>query len=71
MKVPDEIDNSTMLTRLGESDTRIPIVMPIGVEMLKEISSPNDFQNEKPDLEKVPPRETAATKLCKAMLRER
>lgn len=60
-----------MLTRVGESVTRIPIVIPIGVEMLNEITRPSDLHIEKPDLAKVPPRETAATKLCNAMLRER
>jgi hypothetical protein len=60
-----------MLTRVDESVTRMPIVIPIGVEMLNEIRRPNDLHTEKPDLAKVPPRETAATRLCKAMLRER
>lgn len=71
MNVPAEIDISTILTRLGDSETRIPIVIPIGVEILNDISNPKDFQKEKPDLEKVPPSETAATKLCKAILRDR
>lgn len=44
--------------------------MPIGVDRLNDSSSPSAFLNENPDLAKVPPRDTAATKLCIAILNE-
>lgn len=43
----------------------------MGVEILKHRSSSKPFTKVKPALEKVPPNETAATKLCKAILRDR
>jgi hypothetical protein len=60
-----------MPTRGFSSLIRIPITIPIGVERLNDINKHKDFANVKPAREKVPPREIAATILCKAILSER
>lgn len=49
----------------------MPIDIPIGVDTLKLNSSSNPLMNENPALENVPPREIAATKLCKPILSDR
>ncbi len=50
------------------SANTMPIDIPIGVEILKHNKSSKLLMKVNPALEKVPPSEIAATKLCKAIL---
>lgn len=49
----------------------MPIDIPIGVDILKHSNKSNPLINENPALEKVPPKEIAATRLCKPILRDK
>ena len=50
-----------MLTSGFVSVSRIPIVIPIGVDIANETKSANALRNVNPERENVPPREIEAT----------
>ena len=69
--MPFEIESRIELTKTDYSDKPNPIATPIEVEMANENMRQNDFQNVKPALTKLPPRDTEAIKLWRPMLRKR
>lgn len=71
MNVPADNDISTIPTIGSKSVKKMPIVIPMGVDMLKHSNKSKLFLKVNPALEKVPPSEIAATMLCKAILMER
>ena len=61
--MPVEIERSIELTKTDYSDKPKPIATPSEVEMANENIRQKDFQNVKPALTKLPPRDTEAMKL--------